>query len=109
MKVSDESDAEFKGILQFDIDQAYNSNLFNSFLLALAKNQSSLLYDYFTSEKGTALYARERFTPIWYALMYYMQDTHPSEYLRMPPELEETVQEIIDKVEEYRGAYRVDV
>jgi DNA-binding transcriptional ArsR family regulator/nucleoside-triphosphatase THEP1 len=78
------------------------------FPLALAKNQYQFLYDYFTSEKGVTLHTRERFTPVWYALMYYMQDEHPSEYLRMPPELEETVQEIIAKVEEYREAYRLE-
>lgn len=37
--------------------------------------------------------------PIWYALMYYMQDQYPNEYLRMGEELEETVKEIIDRVE----------
>ncbi|MEM6801670.1 MAG: hypothetical protein AAF696_09730, partial [Bacteroidota bacterium] len=43
--------------------------------------------------------------PIYYALMYYMQDEYPNEYLRMGEELEETVQEIIAKVEQMRIDY----
>jgi len=34
-----------------------------------------------------------------------MQDEHPNEYLRMGEELEETVQEIIAKVEQMRVDY----
>ena len=37
--------------------------------------------------------------------MYEMQDEHPNEYLRMGEELEETVQEIIAKVEQMRVDY----
>jgi hypothetical protein len=77
----------------------------NDFLLLLAKSQYHFLYRYFTSEEGKSVHARERFTPIWYALMHYMREEHPLEFLRMPPELGETVQEIIAKVEEYRKEY----
>ncbi len=77
----------------------------NYLLLLLAKNQYPFLYDYLTSEKAETLHLKDRFKPIWYALMYYMKDQHPTEYLRMPPELKETVQEIIAKVEQMRVDY----
>ena len=65
---------------------------FNDYLfLLLAKNQYLFLYNYFTNPKAEALNLKEQLKPIWYALMYYMQDEYPNEYLRMGEELEETV------------------
>lgn len=84
------------------------SNQINDFLLLLAKSQYTFLYQYFTSEEGKTVHARERFAPMWYALMHYLREEHPLEFLRMPPELGETVQEIIEKVEEYRKAYALE-
>lgn len=75
------------------------------FLLQLAKKQYHTLYKYFTNEKGTSANLKDRFKPIWYALMYYMQDQYPNEYIRMGSELEETVKEIIEKVEQMRIDY----
>ena len=72
----------------------------NYLILLLAYNQYNFLYEYFTSERGLELQVKDRFKPIWYALMYYMQDKHPSEYLRMGGELKETVEEIKKTVEE---------
>lgn len=76
------------------------------FPLLLAKKQYDFLYHYFTSEKGEAIRARDRFLPVWYALMYFMREQHPNEYLRMPPELKETVTEIIERAKEYAIAYQ---
>ncbi len=73
--------------------------------LLLAKSQYPYLYTYFTSEKAEELHLKDRFKPIWYALMHYMREQYPTEYLRMPPELKETVQEIIAKVEQMRVDY----
>ncbi len=74
-------------------------------LLLLAKSQYPFLYDYFTNERGVALKVRDRFKPIWYALMHYMKEQYPLEYLRMGEELRETVEEIIQKVEKMRTEY----
>ncbi len=74
-------------------------------LLLLTKSQYPFLYDYFTNERGTALKVRDRFKPIWYALMHYMKEQYPLEYLRMGEELRETVEEIIQKVEKMREEY----
>lgn len=69
-------------------------------LLLLAKKQYKFLYEYFTGEKGQDIHAKDRYKPIWYALMYYMRDEYPNEYLRMGDELSETVEEIKEKVEQ---------
>ena len=74
-------------------------------LLFIAKKEYDFLYDYFISEKADELQLKDRMKPIWYALLYYMQDKYPSGYLRMPPELKETVEEIIAKVKQMRIDY----
>ncbi len=71
-------------------------------VLLLANEQYDYLYHYFISERGVEKQVKDRFKPIWYALMHYMQDQYPSEYLRMGEELSETVKEIINKVESMR-------
>jgi len=80
--------------------------LINSYLyFLLIDKQYKTLYDYFNNQKAEALHIKDQFKPIWYALMYEMQEEHPNEYLRMGEELEETVQEIIAKVEQMRVDY----
>jgi len=41
---------------------------------------------------------KEEFLPLYYALMYFMQDKFPNEYLKTNPEIKETVDEIIDVI-----------
>ncbi len=43
--------------------------------------------------------------PIYFATMSFFQDEYPKEYLKMGDELEETVQEILSRVKEYREKY----
>ncbi|MFM9951166.1 MAG: hypothetical protein ACKV1O_24740 [Saprospiraceae bacterium] len=83
----------------------WNEDYITFLLLLLAKSQYAFLYDYFTNERGVALKVRDRFKPIWYALMHYMKEQYPLEYLRMGEELRETVEEIIQKVEKMRTEY----
>ena len=73
--------------------------------LLIAKNQYTFLYSYFNSPKAKEHRLKERLKPLWYALMYYMQDEYPNEYLRMGEELKETVEEIIAQVEQMRIDY----
>jgi TPR repeat protein/DNA-binding transcriptional regulator GbsR (MarR family) len=68
----------------------------------LARQHYQLLHDTFTSPQAEALHLKDRLKPIWYALMYYLQDQYPNEYLRMGDELKETVEEIIAEVEKLR-------
>lgn len=76
-------------------------------ILLLAKKEYSFLYNYFTGEKGREFQLKDRFKPLWYALMYYMQGRYPTEYLRMPPEIRETVEEVIARVERKRKDYEI--
>jgi hypothetical protein len=49
--------------------------------------------------------SKERFLPIWYALMHRMREQYPNEYLKMPPEIAETVQEILQKADKMAVDY----
>jgi len=48
---------------------------------------------------------KEKYKPIWYALMTLMQDDFPHEIKKMGSELQESVDEVLKKVEEYRVKY----
>jgi TPR repeat protein len=74
-------------------------------LLCLAKKQYDFVYNYFNGEKGQALQVKDRFKPVWYALMYFMKEQYPLEYIRMGDELKETVEEVVAKVREYAEKY----
>ncbi|MEM9549273.1 MAG: hypothetical protein AAGA77_25025, partial [Bacteroidota bacterium] len=64
---------------------------------------SHLKIDFKESVKNHIL--KDRFKPVYFALMYYMQKEHPMEYQKMGSELKDTVQEIIEKVEQKRKDY----
>jgi hypothetical protein len=65
--------------------------------LFLAKKQYHTVYNYFQNEKWQL---KDRFKPLYYATLHYLKDEYPTEYLRMGPELKETVEEIIADVEQ---------
>jgi hypothetical protein len=64
-------------------------------LFLLAKRQYHFTYKIFKENK---LEIKDKFKPIYYALIYFMRDTYPDEYKKMGPELKETVEEIIKAV-----------
>ncbi|NIN24297.1 MAG: hypothetical protein GTN82_41575 [Candidatus Aminicenantes bacterium] len=49
---------------------------------------------------------REKYKPIYYALMYFMRDQYPDEYKKMGPELKQTVEEIIETVNQWAIDYK---
>jgi len=51
---------------------------------------------------------KERYKPIWYALMTLMQDDFPTEIKKMGSELKETVNEILIEIEAMREKYSLD-
>jgi len=51
---------------------------------------------------------KERYKPIWYALMTLMQDDFPIEIKKMGSELKETVDEVLAHIEEMRVKYAID-
>ena len=46
-----------------------------------------------------------QFKPIYYALMGFLKDEHFKEYLKQGEELEETIKEILKKVEQMSDKY----
>ena len=75
------------------------------FLMLCAKRQYDHLYNYFMGERGISISSKDRFRPIYFALMHLMKDTYPLEYLKMGSELEVTVNEILTKIEEMSVKY----
>lgn len=64
-------------------------------MLFFAKKQFHYLYKLFNENKFNI---KDRLKPLYYALMYFMQDTYPDEYKKVGPELKETVEEIIEGI-----------
>ncbi|MEZ5041914.1 MAG: tetratricopeptide repeat protein [Saprospiraceae bacterium] len=79
--------------------------IFQYLLLLLAKKQYNFLLAYFNDKKHELLQLKDRFKPIYYALMYELQGQYPNEYLRMGEELRETVEEILKEVEAMKEKY----
>ena len=80
----------------FDNKHIIENNIHLRVLLHLiAKRQYHFVHRLFTENKFDL---RERNKPIYYALMYFMQDTHPDEFKKMGSELEQTVMEIVNEI-----------
>ncbi|MFC6204439.1 hypothetical protein ACFPZK_06935 [Psychrobacter urativorans] len=69
-------------------------------ILLLAKGQVETAYNIFSNSDF-----RKEFKPIYYATVSLLKDERQQEYLRMGSELQGTVDEILQKVEEYRIKY----
>ncbi|GAB4031678.1 ATP-binding protein [Spirosoma jeollabukense] len=63
--------------------------------LLLAKKQYHTAYNYFQQEEWQL---KDRFKPLYYATLYFLKEEYPTEYLRMGPELKETVDDILAEV-----------
>jgi tetratricopeptide (TPR) repeat protein/nucleoside-triphosphatase THEP1 len=74
-------------------------------LLLVAKGQNDFLLNYFQSEATEPFQLEDRMKPIYYALLNTEKEKHPNAYLRMGPELKETVQEILKKIKQMRKDY----
>lgn len=72
------------------------------FTLLIAKNQTQWLLDYFISQEGEAVRLKDRFKPIYYALLKRLD--HP-DFLRMGEELAQTVDEILAKADQMAVDY----
>jgi hypothetical protein len=69
-------------------------------IFMMAKNQYNSVLKIFNENKFDI---KDRFKLVYYALMHFMKDKFPNEYLKMGSELKETVEEIIEEVEKYRN------
>ena len=72
-------------------------------LLLIAKKQYHLTLKLFNENPHNL---KDRFKPIYYALMYFMKDDYPNEYKKMGSEIKETVAEIIDKINRLERDYQ---
>jgi len=70
--------------------------------LLLSKEQYYVGINIFDNQ---SINLKARYKPIWYALMTLMQDDFPHEIKKMGSELQESVDEVLKKVEEYRVKY----
>ena len=74
-------------------------------IFLLSREQFDFVYDFFQRKAGQKLSFRDRFKPIYYTLLYFLQDKYPNQYLRMGEELKETVEEIIAQVQQMQGQF----
>ena len=82
--------------LEFNNDALWLGYLVHRlFLMLLAKKQYHTAYNFFKQEQYQL---RDRYKPLYYATLHFLQDEYPSEYLRMGPELQETVEDILIEV-----------
>jgi len=107
--------AENEYLKIFSDDSFFNEEIYSSrerlklirigLVFLFSRKQFDFMLSFFDNEKAEVLYLRERFKPIYYTLMYFLQDKYPREYLRMGEELKETVEEIIAQVEKMEEVY----
>ena len=71
-------------------------------MMLIAKKQYEYIYRLFSTNKYNI---RDKYKPIYYALMYFMRDSKPDEYIRMGNELKQTVDEIIEQVHQMQVDY----
>ncbi|MBK6901427.1 MAG: hypothetical protein IPH04_01070 [Saprospirales bacterium] len=74
----------------------------NYFILLLAKGATQELLELFTSPEGEAAHLKDKFKPIYYALLKKLE--HP-DFLRMGEELAQTVEEILARAEKMAVEY----
>ena len=84
----------------------YTTTILSSeyFLLLMAYNQLYLTKNLLENKQYNI---KEKYKPIWYALMTLMQDEFPHEIKKMGSELQESVDEVLKKIEEYKVKYAV--
>lgn len=92
----------FNELLKFDLNLRSDSHLTFYFLLLVAKGQYYQAKNFLELEEYQL---KERFKPIWYALMTLMQDEFPHEIKKMGAELKETVEEVLVSIKEMETKY----
>lgn len=79
------------------VEETFKENTHAFLTLLLAKEQYQFAHRLF--EEST-IDLKDRFKPIYYALMHFMREEYPDEILKTGPELKETVDEIIAEVKQ---------
>ncbi len=73
-------------------------------LLLLSYQQYYVVKNYFDENRISNL--KQRYKPIWYTLMHCLKDDYPDEFLKMGSELKDTVEDMIERVEEMKIKYQ---
>jgi len=81
----------------------FSTDIRDFLMLLIAKKQYHTTLKIF-SENPFSL--KDRYKPVYYALMYFLQDEYPNEYRKMGSELKETVEEIIKKIGQLEKDYK---
>ena len=100
LEKSIEAAGDFLSDEDFLNNYAADAGLFLMFLIA--KNQYHLTLNLFNENPNNL---KDRFKPVYYALMSFMRDQYPNEYLKMGEELRETVDEVLVKIDALKKKY----
>jgi tetratricopeptide (TPR) repeat protein len=73
------------------------------FVLLIAKGQFNAANAFFQSENERY---KQTLKPIYFALMHYMDEEYPNEFLKAGDELKETINEIINEIENCKKIYK---
>jgi len=90
---------EYKEALEAEKDMTIYLNLL------ISKGQLYKAKEFFEMEKYQL---KDRYKPIWYALMTLMQDEFPNEIKKMGSELTQSVNEILEEIETLKIKYKID-
>jgi hypothetical protein len=71
-------------------------------MFLLAKKQYECVLNLF---RENTFDIKERYKPIYYALMVLLKDTYPDEHKKMGPELTQTVEEIVQRIDQIAVDY----
>lgn len=83
----------------FAKDAAANEHISNALVHFLVFKQKQMLYRFFT-EKELSL--KDRFKPVYFALVHELKKELPDEYLKMPEEFAEPVNDLLTKIQKER-------
>jgi hypothetical protein len=83
-----------------DVPEKYPDAVRELLLLLLAKKQYHFVHKLFEENPH---HLKDRFKPVYYALMFFME--FPNEYRKMGGELKQTVEEIIEAINQLSQDY----
>ena len=94
---------KFIELLEYDEFLEYEGDMILYLNLLISKGQYYKAKEFFELPKYQL---KDRYKPIWYALMTLMQDEFPNEIKKMGSELKQSVSEILEVIEEYKSRYK---